>query len=386
MRGRGVASFAIRFHEREQTQVIEVADIAGDYNHAMTSKPTGDAIAADPRLERLTEWLRTTLHQPRLTVEVASADASFRRYFRARDGEQTWIAMDAPPDKENVGPFIAVAEMLTAAGVNAPRILARNLDAGFLLLSDLGNRTYLAELAVRERAEPLYQAALAALAQMQAGCAAHVAALPPYDAALLRREMELFPEWFLQRHLGIEVDAAMRRTLDAAFELLIESALAQPRVFVHRDYHSRNLMSTVGEPRFGPNPGVLDFQDAVFGPITYDLVSLLRDCYIAWPQERVAAWALQFRQQAQTAGLMSPVDPAQWMQWFDLMGVQRHLKAIGIFARLWHRDGKRGYLDDIPRTLGYIRAVLPQYPAFKDFSELIDLRIVAALASKRQAS
>lgn len=379
-------SFAICFHEREPTQVIEVAVIAGDYNHAMTSIPTGDAIAADPRRDQLTGWIRVALGQPQLAVEVASADASFRRYFRARDGERSWIVMDAPPDKENVGPFIAVAEMLAAAGVNAPRILARNLEAGFLLLSDLGNRTYLAELADRERAEPLYQAALTALAQMQSGCAAHVASLPSYDAALLRREMELFPEWFLQRHLGIDIDAAMRRTLDAAFAQLIESALSQPRVFVHRDYHSRNLMSTVGEPQYGPNPGVLDFQDAVFGPITYDLVSLLRDCYIAWPTERVTQWALQFRQQALTLGLMNSVEPAQWLQWFDLMGVQRHLKAIGIFARLWHRDGKRGYLDDIPRTLGYIRAVLPRYPAFKAFSELIDLRIVAALAGKRQGS
>jgi aminoglycoside/choline kinase family phosphotransferase len=357
----------------------------------MTSITPSDALAADLRLEQLTAWTRTTLSKPQLAIEVASADASFRRYFRARSDADTWIVMDAPPDKENVGPFIAVAEMLVAAGVNAPRIVARNIEQGFLLLSDLGNRTYLSELSARERAEPLYRDALAALAQTQSGCAAQVTALPPYDAALLRREMELFPEWFMQRHLGIEVDATLRKTLDDAFELLIESALAQPRVFVHRDYHSRNLMYTGGDPsgaptRYGPNPGVLDFQDAVFGPITYDLVSLLRDCYIAWPQEQVAAWALSHRQRALDLGLMGPVAQDQWLQWFDLMGVQRHLKAIGIFARLWHRDGKRGYLDDIPRTLGYIRAVLPQYPAFKGFAELIDLRIVGALASKRQGS
>jgi aminoglycoside/choline kinase family phosphotransferase len=349
----------------------------------MTSIPTGDALAADPRLEQLTAWTRTTLSKPQIAIEVASADASFRRYFRARSDADTWIVMDAPPDKESVGPFITVAEMLVAAGVNAPRIVARNIEQGFLLLSDLGNRTYLTELSVRERADPLYSGALAALAQMQSGCAAQVAALPPYDAALLRREMELFPEWFMQRHLGIEVDATMRKTLDEAFELLIDSALAQPRVFVHRDYHSRNLMYTGGDPSHGPNPGVLDFQDAVFGPITYDLVSLLRDCYIAWPQERVAAWALAHRQRALDLGLMNSVAPDQWLQWFDLMGMQRHLKAIGIFARLWHRDGKRGYLDDIPRTLGYVRAVLPNYPALKGFAELIDLRIVGALASKR---
>jgi aminoglycoside/choline kinase family phosphotransferase len=352
----------------------------------MTSIPTGDALAPDPRLEQLTVWARTTLSTPKLAIEVASADASFRRYFRACSEAGTWIVMDAPPDKENVEPFIAVAEMLVAAGVNAPRIVARNIEQGFLLLSDLGNRTYLTELSVRERAEPLYRDALAALAQMQSGCAAQVASLPPYDATLLRREMELFSEWFVQRHLGIEVDAAMRKTLDEAFELLIDSALAQPRVFVHRDYHSRNLMYTGSDPSYGPNPGVLDFQDAVFGPITYDLVSVLRDCYIAWPQERVTAWALAHRQHALDLRLMNPVAPDQWLHWFDLMGVQRHLKAIGIFARLWHRDGKRGYLDDIPRTLGYVRAVLPNYPALRGFAELIDLRIVGALASKRQGS
>jgi len=352
----------------------------------MTSIPIGDTPTADPRLEQLTAWARTTLAQPGLGIEVASADASFRRYFRVRNGADTWIVMDAPPDKENVGPFIAVAEMLVAAGVNAPRILARNLEQGFLLLSDLGNRTYLAELGRQDRADALYEDALAALAGMQAGCAACVTGLPAYDAALLRREMELFPEWFVQRHLGVEVDTRMRNILDAAFERLIESALAQPRVFVHRDYHSRNLMATANDLRLGSNPGVLDFQDAVFGPITYDLVSLLRDCYVAWPPEKVSAWALGYRQRALTLGLMGPIDEAQWLRWFDLMGVQRHLKAIGIFARLWHRDGKPGYLADIPRTLSYVRAVLPQYPEFEGLAELIDSRIVGALAAKRQAS
>jgi len=350
----------------------------------MTSIPIGDSIAADPRLEQLTDWVRATLANPNLAIEVASADASFRRYFRARGGDDTWIVMDAPPDKENVGPFIAVAEMLIAAGVNAPRIVARNLKLGFLLLSDLGSRTYLTALAQPDRVDTLYDDAMAALASMQAGCAPRVAELPAYDAELLRREMELFPEWFMRRHLDIDIDAPTRRVLDAAFERLIESALAQPRVFVHRDYHSRNLMTTIGEARLGGNPGVLDFQDAVYGPITYDLVSLLRDCYIAWPAEKVSAWASAYRQRAESKGLMSPVDEATWQRWFDLMGVQRHLKAIGIFARLWHRDGKPGYLGDIPRTLGYIRSVLPRYPEFKELSELIELRIVAALAAKRQ--
>jgi len=274
--------------------------------------------------------------------------------------------MDAPPDKENVAPYIAVARMLVAAGVNAPHVLGQNLDDGFLLLSDLGDRTYLRELTAGHAVDQLYRDALAALVRMQVGCASAAATLPPYDAPLLQREMELFPDWLLEKHLGIELDDAARATLCAAFTILIDAALSQPRVFVHRDYHSRNLMAIDGE-----NPGVLDFQDAVFGPVTYDLVSLLRDCYIAWPVDRVHAWLRDYRDLAARAGLAVGASEREFLRWFDLMGVQRHLKASGIFARLWHRDGKRGYLQDIPRTLNYVRAVVPLYPELQSFDRLL---------------
>jgi len=330
----------------------------------------------DSRLTALSAWVRDVLEQPDLCIEVASADASFRRYFRASARGRTWIVMDAPPDKEDVEPYIKVAETLCAAGVNAPRILARHAD-GFLLLTDLGNSTYLAALADSSQADRLYGDALAALLLMQTRCVAGAQVLPAYDAPLLRREMELFPEWFLQRHLGIAVDAGLREQLDEQFQLLIDSALAQPRVFVHRDYHSRNLMVTHGS--LGPNPGVLDFQDAVYGPITYDLVSLLRDCYIAWPLDRVHQWSLGYRRTAHDAGLIADVDEAVWLRWFDLMGMQRHLKAIGIFARLWHRDGKSGYLGDIPRTLGYVRAAAANDSRFGVLVKLIDERIAPLL-------
>ena len=339
----------------------------------------------DLRLSELAAWTKTQLATPDVAIEVASADASFRRYFRARVGDRSWIVMDAPPDKEDLGPYINIAELLVAAGIHAPRVMATDLRRGYLLLSDLGSRTYLSALAVAEAVDRLYDDALAALLRMQSVCTApaQISQLPQYDAALLEREAELFPEWFLRRHLNIDIDANLRRLLDGAFEVLIESALAQPRVFVHRDYHSRNLM--VVEPQAGTNPGVLDFQDAVLGPITYDLVSLLRDCYVDWPVARVHAWALGYRSKARHQQLPAGDSDAQWLQWFDLMGAQRHLKAIGIFARLWHRDGKPGYLGDIPRTLAYLRHVLRGYPAFAELSEWVEVHVVPALESRRSA-
>jgi N-acetylmuramate 1-kinase len=344
------------------------------------------SITADPRLMQLQEWVRTALHRSDLQVEVASADASFRRYFRVLTpaGEATpatWIVMDAPPDKEDVAPYLRVADMLVRAGVNAPRVVARNLQQGYLLLSDLGNRTYLSELqqSSPERSDELYGDALKALLQMQRGCQPHVGSLPPYDATLLHREMQLFPDWFMTQHLQLEMDSATRAQLDAAFGVLSAAALAQPRVFVHRDYHSRNLMVT-GEG-YGDNPGVLDFQDAVHGPVTYDLVSLLRDCYIAWPLERVHKWVRQFRDAAQAAGFDCAPSYEDFLRWFDLMGVQRHLKAVGIFARLCHRDGKRGYLNDIPRTLDYIRQIVPRYAELDALGQ-----VLARIGEVRSAS
>jgi N-acetylmuramate 1-kinase len=353
-------------------------------------------MTVDLRRAELTAWARQQLSKPNAQVEVASADASFRRYFRIRFEEggtsQSRIVMDAPPDKEDVQPFIKVAGILQRAAVNSPRVLAADLPRGYVLLTDLGHQTYLAQLnATASAASPspesdrLYRDACEALLKMQLGTQGddQIKTLPAYDRALLQREMQLFPDWFLQRHLGLELDPGLQQVLDRAFELLIESALSQPSVFVHRDYHSRNLMFSTADSdsnQLGPNPGVLDFQDAVVGPITYDLVSLLRDCYIEWPLEQVQTWSLNYLQSAQSHGMVSTVSQAQWLRWFDLMGVQRHLKAAGIFARLWHRDGKSGYLNDIPRTLGYIRSVACQYSELKDFVEIIESKIVPALS------
>ena len=328
----------------------------------------------DPRLDLLRHWLESSLGWRGCGLAPASADASFRRYFRVTHDGETVIAMDAPPDKEDVEPYLRVAGMLEAVGVNAPRVIARNAADGFLLLTDLGATTYLDALADAGRAGPLYRDAIAALVRIQAGGRDHVVALPPYDERLLRTEMRLFPDWLLSRHLAIELDAAVSATLASAADLLVASALAQPQVFVHRDYHSRNLMVVEGA-----NPGILDFQDAVHGPLTYDLVSLLRDCYVAWPQAQVLGWARDFRRLAASAGLETGADDAQFLRWLDLMGVQRHLKAAGIFARLWHRDGKPGYLADIPRTLGYVVEACERHDDLAALGELVRERVLPAM-------
>ena len=263
--------------------------------------------------------------------------------------EGTQIVMDAPPDKENVEPYLEVARMLGEIGVRAPRVLERNAEEGYLLLTDLGSVTYRMELDDPSRAEPLYRAAIDALVRIQAHGVEHAKRLPPYDEKLLRFEISLYTDWLLGRHLGIVMDGDEAASIGGVFDALVENALVQPQVFVHRDYHSRNLMVCPGD-----DPGILDFQDAVRGPLTYDLVSLLRDCYISWPQQQVHRWALEYRRRAGVAGLDTGSDEDEFLRWFDLMGVQRHLKAAGIFARLWHRDGKTGYLPDVPRTLGYV--------------------------------
>lgn len=335
-----------------------------------------DARREDPRLDLLHQWLERDLGWQDLRLAPASADASFRRYFRVagRDRE-TVIAMDAPPGKEDVGPYLKVAAMLAAIGVNAPRVLARNAADGFLLLSDLGSLTYLADLAARpDRAGPLYADAIGALVHIQAGGAAHARDLPPYDERLLRFEMSLFTDWLLGRHLALALSAAESASLATAFDALVANALGQPQVFVHRDYHSRNLMVCARD-----NPGVLDFQDAVHGPLTYDLVSLLRDCYVEWPPGRVLQWALDFRRQALAEGLPAGDDDQQFLRWFDLMGIQRHLKASGIFARLWHRDGKPGYLPDVPRTLGYIVGACARHAEFAALGALVAERVLPAV-------
>lgn len=336
------------------------------------------ASAADPRLALLCQWLERDLGYSGYTIAPASADASFRRYFRVcRDGHPPVIVMDAPPGKEDVRPFLKVAAMLQEIGVNAPRVLAQSSGEGFLLLSDLGTVMYLPELQRPERTDALYGDALAALVQIQARGAAASLQLPPYDEKFLRFEMSLFPDWLLARHLDLALTPAEQRVLETAMSGLVANSLEQPQVFVHRDYHSRNLMVCPGA-----NPGILDFQDAMRGGSTYDLVSLLRDSYIAWPQERVAGWALQFRRLSQEAGLEAGRDDAQFLRWFDLMGVQRHLKVGGIFARLYHRDGKAGYLADIPRTLQYAVNSCARHADFNALGDLIATRVLPAVEAK----
>ena len=270
--------------------------------------------------------------------------------------------MDAPPEKEDCQPFVDIAKVLGQAGLNTPRIIAQDLEQGFLLLSDLGSRLFLGELN-DDSVELLYGDALNSLQQLQK-IPHNSLPLPNYSADLLQQEMMLFHDWFLKQHLAIELSKEERAVLFDAFETLTESALEQPQVWVHRDYHSRNLMVLDKE-----SPGILDFQDAVIGPVTYDLVSLLRDCYIAWPRERVEAWVTTYYQSCDTD--LGGVSGTQFLRWFDLMGVQRHLKAIGIFARLNIRDGKSGYLGDIPRTLAYVREVCGRYEELRRFRKLL---------------
>ena len=320
------------------------------------------------RSSHLDQWLKRLGYRD-YRLCAASADASFRHYLRLRyDAEQTLIVMDAPPQQEPCDQFIAVAGMLRAAGLNAPEVIEANLDQGFLLLTDLGDRDYLSGLDATSETR-LYADALVALRKMQTRIDASV--LPDYDTALLEREMDLFHDWFLGRLLGISLTEQQQDRWRETRRTLVDNALAQPRVFVHRDYHSRNLMITADN-----NPGILDFQDAVRGPVTYDLVSLLRDCYITWPIERVEQLATDFFVSLDPDEIPD-VDLAQFLHWFDLMGIQRHLKAIGIFSRLKIRDGKAGYLGDIPRTFEYLHRISDSRDSMNSLSGLIaelDLR------------
>jgi len=307
-------------------------------------------------------------------LSLASGDASFRCYFRVQKGPSSFIVMDAPPDKEDCLPFIRVAGFLESMGLNAPRVIEADLEQGFLLLTDLGQDQFLDALnRDADLAAGLYDDALDALAAMQRRGDAFQSSLPPYDEKLLRFELSLFHDWLCGTHLGIAFSDQDETSWQQCSDLLVTNALEQPQVFVHRDYHSRNLMVTDGD-----NPGILDFQDAVEGPLTYDLVSLLKDCYIRWPAERVRNWATDFYALVPEQHRES-VDLDQFMRFFELMGVQRHLKAAGIFARLNHRDGKVGYLADIPRTLSYIVEVAPGYPELDFVCGLIQQELLPAL-------
>jgi len=324
--------------------------------------------ARDDRYELVRAFAADALGSADFAIAPASADASFRRYFRiapraAWRGHSTVIAMDAPPPMEDCRPYVDVARMLAAAGVHAPEVIEADLERGLLLTTDLGTRTYLSALDA-DSAPRLYSDAIDALIRWQ--LATRAGALPPYDEALLARELALFPDWYVARHLGATLSAGQSKTLAQAFRLLLDNILGQPRVYVHRDYHSRNLMLSE------PNPGVLDFQDAVIGPITYDLVSLLRDAYISWDESRQIDWAARYWERARDAGLPVSRDFGEFWRDFEWMGVQRQLKVLGIFARLDRRDGKAAYLADMPRVMAYLRSACERYRALHPLLALID--------------
>lgn len=317
---------------------------------------------ADPRKVALDQWVSTYLGAS-VAGEPASADASFRRYFRYQHDGRSLIAMDAPPAQEDCRPFIDVAQRLQRAGLHVPEIVHQDLDQGFLLLTDMGNETWLTALN-ENNADAWYSAAIDTLIAQQSH--ADVSGLPVYDEALLQRELELFPQWYLFRHREKVVTGELRQRLDRVFNVLIESALAQPQVFVHRDYMPRNLMVS------DPNPGVLDFQDAVAGPISYDVISLFKDAFISWPEERVLGWLRQYFDKATAAGLPVPAEFDTFLRHCDLMGAQRHLKVIGIFARICHRDGKPKYLGDVSRFFAYLRTVIARRPELADLEWILD--------------
>jgi len=325
----------------------------------------------DVRLQHLKVWLDEQLAilfadqgwgtVPPATLTAASSDASFRRYFRWEGEGRSFVVMDAPPPQENCKPFVDIAFLLAKSGINVPKIYAEDLERGFLLLNDLGNQTYL-DVIDGENADALFADALQALLAFQQ--LPMVAPLPSYDVALLRRELELFPEWYVTRELGVEFDSTQQQQWQQVSDLLIDSALAQPKVLVHRDYMPRNLMLSE------PNPGVLDFQDAVYGPVTYDVTCLFKDAFLSWPEERVRGWLENYWQQASALNIPVPPDFEDFLRASDLMGVQRHLKVIGIFARICHRDGKPRYLADVPRFFSYIEAVIARRPELAELQAL----------------
>ncbi|MFT3791427.1 MAG: phosphotransferase [Rudaea sp.] len=332
------------------------------------------------RHAELRDFVAAHFPQRDFALAPASADASFRSYWRVDAGGETRIVMDAPPDKENVAPWLDIGARLHAAGLHTPEVFATDHARGFILMEDLGDRTYLPELSAAS-ADALYGDALDALLTMQTRVSP--AGLPPFDEALLRSGMEIMPAWLFDRHLGFVPDDEDVATIETAFTLLVANAQAQPQVFVHRDFHSRNLMlirelgienreseRATAPPSFS-NPGIIDFQGALHGPIAYDLASLLRDCYIAWPRERVEAWMRGYHHRLRAAGVVD-VDAATFRRWFDLVGLQRHTRLLGQFCRLHYRDGKPGYLNDLPLTLRYVLDIARGYPELAAFADLIE--------------
>lgn len=317
----------------------------------------------DDRFRALDAWLRERLGGAPFTIERASTDASFRRYFRVFLDDRTLIAMDAPPQRENSRAFVHVARLLAEAGLNAPRILEHDFDLGFLLVTDLGTRLYLQALQ-RQDPGPLFDDATTALVRWQSS--SREGELPPYDEPTLRRELDLFPDWYVARHLGVTLSPAQREALDAVFRSILARNLAEPRVFVHRDFMPRNLMVS------DPNPGILDFQDAVFGPASYDVACLFRDAFLSWDEERVLDGTIRYWEKARRARLPVRADFSDFWRDVEWMGLQRHLKVAGIFARLAHRDGKHGYVEDTPRFIGYIRHAVSRYDELAPLGRLLD--------------
>ena len=321
-------------------------------------------IGDDIRRLRIQAWMEQLRPGREVALSPASADASFRRYLRAvSDDGETRIVMDAPPSHEDIRPWLHVQRLFLEAGIHVPEVLAADLENGFLLLSDLGSTTYLADL-TQANADGHYRAAIDALVKIQ--LASRPGELPAYDRTLLKRELDLFPDWYLAKHVAHPLTGRQRADLEAAFEKILAVNLAEPAVYVHRDYHSRNLMVTA------PNPGVIDFQDAVYGPITYDLVSLFKDAYVEWEEERTLDWLVRYWEQARKAGLPVRRDFAEFHRDYEWMGVQRHIKVLGIFARLWHRDGKDGYLKDMPRVAKYLRAACERYRDLTPLLRILD--------------
>ena len=320
------------------------------------------------RLQALQDWAARQLGGDSLDIAPASADASFRRYFRVTAKGRDYIVMDAPPAHEDCRPFVAIARLFGDAGVHVPEVLAQDLDQGFLLLSDLGSTTYLSALsdAALDQgvARELYLASNEALIRIQ--LASRPKVLPDYDRALLTRELMLFPEWYVAKHLGATMTPQQEEILKTVFERLLANNLAQPQVYVHRDWHSRNLMVA------DPNPGILDFQDAVYGPITYDLASIYRDAYVQWDEEQQLDWVIRYWEKARAARLPVREDFGEFWRDFEWMGAQRHIKVLGIFARLYHRDGKEGYLKDMPLVMHYLRKVCERYDELKPMLYLLD--------------
>lgn len=348
------------------------------------------ATTRDLRALRLRQWAEAILAEnlglsadpvDSFMFAALAGDASFRRYFRLGLRQQSWVLMDAPPDKEDSRPFVAVAAAFARLGIRVPQLMAIDLEQGFLLLEDLGDRLYLGELmsASRDQVDRLYQAAFEPLLRLQSVTELPGCTLPRYDRTLLLNELRLFDQWFIAELLQIELTPADQAMLQQLYDALIESALEQPQRPVHRDYHSRNLLLCRDN-----SPGVIDFQDAVIGPITYDLVSLLKDCYLLWPQPQVTCWVEQYYQAAQAAALLPAITLEQFHGWFDWIGVQRHLKVLGIFSRLFLRDGKAGYLADLPRVARHLLDGCEPYAQLRPFASWFRSRLLPQMMSHPQ--